>query len=275
MKKSTLLLMAALGCLCLPIAAQSDDGDGGFGVRISATADKVIMTGFHVSLGEELRFDNQFGLERSYTTLALSYKATDWLKLGLSYDAIAVPKSETQTVGGKSVTQNYTDWRHRASFDLTETYKYGNWRFSLRERLQMTHRTKPSLDTYQTTRNALALRLRGKVAYKMTYTPIEPYAFVEARFGLNDPKWDAASTTDAYATSQFLGFSDSYLNRLRAGLGLEWKINVWHSLDFYGFYDSLTDKDISAKRKKGVLKAPVSTVHTDRFTLGIAYKFSF
>ena len=50
---------------------------------------------------------------------------------------------------------------------------------------------------------------------------------------------------------------------------------MWHSLDFYGFYDSLTDKDISAKRKKGGLKAPVTLVHTNRFTLGVAYKFSF
>ena len=63
--------------------------DPEFGGRVSISVDKKITKGLHVSLEEEVRFDNNFGsLDRLQTTLALSYKVHPNIKLGLGYALI-------------------------------------------------------------------------------------------------------------------------------------------------------------------------------------------
>ena len=71
-------------------AAQTDVAlDPELGGRVSVSVDKRITRGLHVSLEEEVRFDNNFGsLDRLQTTLALSYKVHPNIKLGLGYALI-------------------------------------------------------------------------------------------------------------------------------------------------------------------------------------------
>ena len=62
-------------------------------------------------------------------------------------------------------------------------------------------------------------------------------------------------------------------------MGVEWKLDSRNSIDFYSFYDYLSDKEIDARKEgsaKGVgLKMPVSWQKSTRLSIGVAYKFSF
>ncbi len=271
MKKEKLILvmMLVLGMTAsqIPAAASDDDSDDNFGTRYSVAVDKKLAKGLHVSVEEELRFDGVSDLDRLYTTAKISYKINQYLKVGLGYSAIAASKTN-------SLNEDYMDWRHRGFGEVTGRYKTGGWTFSLRERFQATYKTR-NVNTYQQPKTALALKSRAKVSYGFQKAGLEPYVSVEHRLFLNGAEWDDASTGTSYESSSYLGHGDVYTNRIRTMGGLEWNISKKHSIDFYGLYDSLKDKEIDSKRKSAVLKAPVTTDKTHYFALGIGYTFSF
>lgn len=271
-------LCAAL--FAAPVLVHADDDDSeSFGARVSAEVDYKIMKGMHVNVSEELRF---FGgshiLDRSYSQVGFSYKICDYLKAGVSYTAIAVQKSKTEMPDTEEITTNWTEWRHRVSGDLTASYKLGQWKFSLRERVQGTYKMR-DLNNYQQPQMGWVLRSRLKVAYKFRSVPLEPYAYFEPRLVLNGAKWSEESVGENYKQATFLGHKDVYMNRYRGAAGLEWNIDKRNSLDFYVLYDNLYDKVIDARKEdsnKGEgLKKPVTGVSSDRLSVGISYKYSF
>ncbi len=254
--------------------ADDDDSDS-FGIRFSAEADYRIMSGLHVFVSEEVRLlGGSSVFDRSYSQMGVSYKICDNLKASVSYTGIVVNKITSTDKAG----EHRLEWRHRVSGDLTASFKAGQWKFSIRERIQGTYRMR-ELNNYQQPQMGWVLRSRLKVAYKFRTVPLEPYLYFEPRLLLNGAKWGPESTGENYEDASFLGHKDVYVNRYRGAAGLEWKINKRNSIDFYCLFDHLYDKDIDARKEgssKGVeLKKAIVGVSADRISLGIGYRFSF
>lgn len=211
MRKGLVIMAMTFSCM-MPASlwAQGTDSDleTNAGGRLSVEMDRKIKKGVHVMADAELRMSDNFSdIGRYQVGLGMSYKVNDWLKTQAGYVLI-----EDMNSSG--------EWnpRHRLYLDLTGTLKSGQWRFSLKEKLQLTHRR--GVNAYQTTPNALSLKSRIKAEYK-GFGSISPYAYAEFRTALNDPscsaKWDGTS----YSDYSFTGYNDVYLNRVRSAVGLE------------------------------------------------------
>ena len=254
--------MAMVLAVLLPARAlaQGTDNDmeTDFRGRLTVSADKKLMQGLHLGVDGEVRFTGDFGeIGRYQIGTGLTYK---WLKAGLGYVFIEDRNS--------SGTYNP---RHRAYFDLTESVGSGDWRFSLRERLQYTNRS--SVNKYQTNPNALALKTRFKVQYK-GFRNVTPYAFAELRINLNDPACKAQWNGTEYTSYEFGGYSDVNLTRIRGALGAEWKLTRQHSLDFTLMLDYIRSKEIDTNKSGTKLKS-LTYDRTFAPTFAIGYKFAF
>ncbi len=255
--------------------AQTDvDLDPEIGGRLSFTLDKKITRGLHVSLEEEVRFDNNFSsFDRFQTTVALSYKVNDNLKLGLGY-AMINPYSSSNNA--------FKNSRHRLMLDVTGGIRLGNWRLSLKERFQATYRS-GEMNLYQNPRTALILKSRLKLQYK-GLRRLEPYASFELRNTLNAPVIVAyyngtSYITDTYATEGdagwFLdGYSNIFVNRLRGTIGAEYRLTKRSSLDISLMADYVMDNIVDANSEGTILK---TYTHETGFVgwLTAGYRYSF
>ena len=238
--------------------------DPGFGARFSVDLNKKIVKGFHVEAGAEMRLSDNFSnLDRYQAGLGLTYKFNDYFKVGAGY--LFIEKKNSSDV-----------WkpRHRFYLDGTVSLRAGHWRFALKERLQLTHRDVNNL--YQNNPNSLALKSRLKVSYKGISAFLTPYGYVELRNVFNDPSCSAtwSEAAQAYSNYSFLGYGDAYFNRLRGGLGLEWKLSKHHALDFFVLGDYCYDKMIDTNAEGTKLK---SLTYSQGFLghVGVGYQFSF
>ncbi len=264
MFRRTLAMAIFAGLLALPSFAQGTDNDleSEFGTRTSISVDKKISKGFHADGFYELRTEGS-SLDSHRAGVGVSYKFTPWLKGEIGYIFI-----DSQSSSG--------EWRvrHRLNTSLTGIYKTGDWQFSLKETLQLTHKTE-SINRYQEVRNPLTLKSRIKAAYK-GFNTIEPYAYAEIRTIFNDPActatWDAASSS--YTSYTFDGYNDISINRYRAALGLEWKITKQHGLDFGLLFDYCRDKDTDTNKEGTKLKS-LTYDRTFITSLKIGYTYSF
>ena len=259
------MAILALCCALLPVcaSAQGTDNEQESAIRgrIGAQVDKKIVKGLHVALDGELRTEDNFSdVGRWQAGVSVSYKFLPFLKA---------------SVGGLYISNRNgsreCDPRQRVYGDLMVTLKWGDWRFSLKERLQMTHREVNN--KFQDVPNALALKSRIKASYK-GFGAVEPYAFVELRAALNDPACTATWNGSSYTSYAFKGYSDTYLNRTRAALGVEWSLSKQHAIDFYVLNDWCRDKNIDTNKEGTKLK---SLTYDRQFltSLGIGYSFSF
>ena len=127
---SKLMAVALIGIFAAQLPAFADDDDDlatSFGTRYSVGIDKKIIKGLHVDFEEELRLDGISALDKSYTTLGVSWKVLPFLKIGAGYSAIGARTADDLNPGTM-----VWDWRHRGTFDVTGTVKSGAWKFSLR-----------------------------------------------------------------------------------------------------------------------------------------------
>ncbi|MCR4828156.1 MAG: DUF2490 domain-containing protein [Bacteroidales bacterium] len=276
MKTRTLLLVLCSLLTTLPLRAQTDVPlEPEVGGRLTLELDKKLAKGLHLSLEEELRFDENFGsFDRFHSTVSLKYKIHPNIKLGLGY-ALITPYSV--------VKSSFKEPRHRLMADATWTLKYGNWNFSLRERLQWTHRT-GDMNTYQEPRNVLGLKSRLMAKYK-GLGAWEPYASVEMRHFLNAHAVSANYNTltgiyyndDGLATGEagwFLNGTSAYMNRLRGTLGVDYRVNRSNSLNFSFMGDYVSDKVIDANAAGTKLKSyTVETGFIGWFCAGYTYSF--
>lgn len=249
--------------------------DPEFGARLSVSVDKKITKGLHVSLEEEVRFDNNFGsLDRLQTTLALNYKVHPNIKLGLGYALIN---------GYGAHSESFKNPRHRFLADVTGTLHYGVWNFSLKERFQWTRRT-GNYNVYQNPQNALTLKSRLKAQYK-GFGRVQPYAYLEVRNYLNAPVIAAAyDGTNYYTLDGYLqedepgwflkGFNGGYVNRLRGSLGVDYKLDKRNTLIFYILCDYLMDKEVDANTEGTKLKSYTKETGF-RGWVGARYEISF
>ena len=277
MKKffSVIIAAAFLSLDFQGLKAQTDvDLDPEFGGRLSVSVDKKLARGLHVSLEEEIRMDNNFGsFDRFHTTLGLSYKVSDYLKLGLGY-AMINPYSSSNSAFKSS--------RHRLMLDATGSLRFGDWRLSLRERFQATYRS-GDMNEYQNPRTALTLKSRLKLSYK-GLRRIEPYAYVELRNTLNAPVISASYDGTNYLTSALSQYgeagwfidswSGAYINRVRGSVGFDYRLSKASSIDVSLMADRIMDKVVDANAEGTKLK---SYTRETGFVgwINIAYSYSF
>ena len=227
--------------------------------RLGVKVDHKISKGFHLNAEGELRMkDGQLG--RYQAGAGLSYKLSPYFKVGAG----------CLFINNKNSSDEWKQ-RYRVYVDLTGTYRSGDWRFALRERLQMTHRDVGNKT--QTTPNALALKSRFKVSYK-GFRSVEPYALAELRLALNDPSCTATWNGGSYTDYTFGGYDDVYLNRYRGGFGLEWNLDRQNAIDIYGLLDYCYDKNIDTDKTRTILKS-LTYDRTLSGILGVGYKLSF
>ena len=271
------IIILILG-LILPLMAFSQTDvalDPEFGGRVAVSVDKKIAKGLHVSLEEEVRFDNNFGsLDRLQTTLGISYKVHPNIKLGLGYALIN---------GYGANSESFKNPRHRLMADATGTLHLGNWNLSLKERFQVTRRT-GDFNVYQNPQNTLTLKSRLKAQYK-GFGKVQPYAYFEVRNYLNAPVIEAAYDGSVYVTLDdyseegepgwFLtGFNGGYVNRLRGSIGVDVKLDKRNTLNFYFLGDYLMDKVVDANAEGTKLKS-YTTETGIRGWFGAGYEFAF
>lgn len=266
MKHNRLLLILALVVSTAGIArAQGSVNamENDFGGRFSVTADKKIVKGVHLFAEGEVRMSDNFSsLGRYQAGMGVTWKITDVFKVGTGYTFIQKQNSEGT-------------WkpRHRVYLDGAVNLKAGYWRFSIKERLQLTHREVNN--AYQNNPNSLALKSRFKIAYKGLHD-VTPYGYIELRNVFNDPSVKAtwSTTSLSYADYSFGGYNDAYINRVRGSLGAEWKLSKKHALDFFLLTDYNYDKNIDTDAAGTTLKS-LTWDQGINVSLGVGYKFSF
>lgn len=261
------LFLVCILCAAIPYLsrAQGTDNDleTDFGARLSASADKKIVKGLHWSADGEIRSKDNFStLGRYQVGTGLTYKVSGLLKVGAGYMFI-----------GKKNSSDVWNPRHRFYGDATLSYKSGPWRFALKERVQLTHRDVGN--KFQNTPNSVMLKSRFKVSYKASKA-LTPYAFVEARNVFNDPACSATWNTSSlsYSDYVFTGYTDTYFNRLRGSLGVDWKLDKRNSLDIFLLGDYCRDKNIDTNSKGTTLKS-LTYDRAFNTAIGIGYTFSF
>lgn len=257
------------------VKAQTDvDLDPEVGGRLSVSIDKKLARGLHISLEEEIRMDNNFGsFDRFHTTLGLSYKVNDYLKLGVGY-AMINPYSSSDGAFKSS--------RHRLMLDATGSLRFGDWRLSLRERFQATYRS-GDMNEYQNPRTALTLKSRLKLSYK-GLRRLEPYAYVELRNTLNAPVISASYDGTNYLTSALSQYGEAgwfidswtgmYVNRVRGSLGFEYRLSKASRIDISLLADRIVDKVVDANAEGTKLKSYTrETGFVGWINIGYSYSF--
>lgn len=255
-----LLLISAVAKGQTPASGNEFD----FRSRTSVGVDWKIAKGLHLDAGYELRTSDRISrIERNQLNVGLQYSPVKHLDIGVGYYYIGHYNSE-----------KVLKPQHRVYFDLIGSYRFGAWKLSLRERIQLTNKSY-DLNRYQQTRNLVELKSRLKLSYK-GFTHLEPYAFVELRNCFNGPSFtaDYNETDGKYSNYVFTGCSDTYVNRLRGALGLEWNINAMHSIDFKLMTDWCREKAIDTNADGTKLKS-YTWEQALNTSLSIGYVFSF
>ena len=236
-----------------------------FNGRASAGLDWKVAKGLHLNAEYQVRTKDSFsGIERNQVSAGVSYKWNKYLKTGLDYTFI----------GHYANTSGEFRPRHRVSANITGSIDAGDWRFSLRERLQFTHASY-SVNHYQEVPNPLTLKSRLMVKYR-GFKKVKPYAYVELRNIFNAPKCSAThnTATDSWSDYEFLGYRHAYVNRVRGALGLEWNLTKHHGLDFTLMYSYHNELDIDANKAGTKLKS-LEWQNPSTVTLSVGYKFEF
>lgn len=274
--------IALIAFMLVPLLTRAQDGycwnaDPTFDIegRASASFDWRIADGFHLEIQEEGRFCDSFTtFEKSYTTVGLSYKILPFLKVGASYSYILALKD------GEEGTDAFWRTRSRFSGDITGTVHAGYLKFSLRERFQYTH---PNYDVnvYQRPENLMALRSRLKVSYELPGKPLEPYVSAELRHQLNAVDPESLSTRKISSTNPAtVSYDKVYMDRVRASVGVEWRLDKRNWLDFYLMGQHFTGMEIDTNAEGKLKKFNPATgtggVQTRSdwvFSIGVAYTF--
>lgn len=261
----------------IPTMGQIPENDPylAYSMRMSVEADYKIRSGLHLIGETEIREGKNFlSAGRIQTSAGVSYKISPRFKVETSYTLI-----------GKRESLSSYKMRHRISGNLTASFSYGNWKFSVREGIQMTNRPN-KMNRFQNPRNLLELKSRLKEEYSFNRN-FSQYSFVEVRTVLNKPSlsgyhYDESSYKYVDASGDavgepgwfFDGYGDSCVNRIRLCLGMEHKWNKHRSFDLYLCGDYCNNLKIDANSSGTRLK---SLVHDRYFRIspGMKYTFSF
>lgn len=262
MKKLVYLL-----ALLLPIGAAAQTQSG---ARASIGADWKVRKGLHLTVEEEVRMDDVFkSLNRLQTTIGLEYKVSDYVRLGAGYILIN-PYNAGNLL--------FKEPRHRFYVDGKLHYNLGGFDISLKERVQLTHRT-GDFNVYQNTPNLVGLKTRIGVQYK-GWTYFEPGVFFEMRTQLNAP-WGSTSgslQTKSDGTTYYAytpaGYTHTYNDRYRGIIRTDIKFNKHHVLRPYVLLDFVSEYDIDTNAE-GTRLFSAAYNNYFKLTIGVGYTFKF
>jgi len=264
MKKLVLTL-----ALLLPLAAAAQTDFGG-GVRLSVAADYKITKGLHVNVEEEMRIGGAFqALNRLQTTVGVDYKPVKFLKIGVGYSLIN-PYDDVQ--------RSFKPLRHRVFTDVTGHYTWNDFSFSLRERVQYTHRT-GTFNVYQNTPDAFALKSRLGVEYK-GWDYFEPGVFFEIRTQLNAPWGETVGSLQTkddgttYYNYKPTGYRHVYNDRYRLIFRTDIKLSEHHVLKPYALVDFYSPYVIDTNAE-GTRLFSAAYVNRVNVSVGVHYTFKF
>ena len=245
-------------------------------LRVEAEFTKKWQNGLALHFGEDLRFD-MFDItnganvgasfNKSYTDLSLSYKNPrfKYIKVGVGY---------TLKIMGNKDWADVNKWmRHRAHIDISGSYRYEQWSFNLRERLQTEIRM-GSIDQhiatgyYEHNRADLYLHSKVEVAYHAMSKPLKPYIWCEVVNTLN-----ANPLQQKYANNDPTQKGHQYVRRVRSSLGVVWRLTQRSSLDFYYRFNYGYDRNVTVKANSQKLLLTEETSY--QHAIGIAYNFGW
>ena len=263
----------AIGGLLLTTSVMFAQGNSDFGVWASVEGSTKLNKQFELSLEAEYRTQDMSTLsERIATGISLSYKnkKIPFLKADVGYSVMSMYgmgetaiKYRTDDDGNfemddegnlipkhMNVDSPYWYTRHRATASLTGSVKWGRFKFSLRERYQLTHRMRsycdrerwyyktykkefyldddPESDDYsymtdeKKSKSDHKLRSRLAVSYDIKKCSFEPFAEVEV--------YNELDNAFAY-------------DKIRYTVGTDYKINKEHKLTLYYRYQDYADVD--------------------------------
>ena len=254
--------------LLLPMAAAAQTDFEG--VRLSVGADWKITKGLHLNVEEEARIGGAFqSLNRLQTTVGMEYKPLRFLKVGVGYSLINPYDAEEHS---------FKSARHRVFVDATGHFTWSNFRFSLKERAQYTHRT-GTFNVYQNTPDAFAIKSRIGVEYK-GWTYFEPGVFFEVRTQLNGPWGETSGSIKAkddgttYYAYTPTGYSHVYNDRYRLIFRTDILLSDHHVLKPYALIDFYSPYVIDTNRE-GTRLFGASYQDRMNVTVGISYTFKF
>ena len=255
------LIVPLLAFLPLAVFAQGDD----FGLDFSLEAQKKLFKQWSLSLESEFRTrDNTKTADRWSAGLSLDYKVAKWLKASVGYTFLydhnerisyydatdeAVLDGDAE-VGDPKKSADYWGTRHRFNLSLTPSQKFGDFKFSLRERWQYTYRPEYTVDerwSYldqkydgkQKTYNGKGrsvLRSRLQVEYDKKKLALKPYINVEF-------------------------FNAWSVEKIRYQAGAAWEFSKQHALEAFYRYQTVRGDDDDRE----------SDIHM----IGLGYKFKF
>ena len=232
--------------LPLTAAAQSDD----FGLDFSLEVEKKLSKQWSLGLEGEVRTrDNTKTMDRWSGGLNVDYKIAKWLKASAGYTFLYDnnEKITYKTTGAVNKEAHYWGVRHRFNVSLTASQKFGNFKFSLRERWQYTYRPEKTVDRWA---------VDDEEWESHTYSG-KGKNVLRSRFQAEFDKKGLALTP--YANVEF--FNAWSLQKTRFNVGVDWKLSKQHSLGAFYRYQVVRDDDDDNE----------PNIHM----LGLSYKFKF
>ncbi len=232
MARKIIIIFSWLLLVSVPLSAQNDD----FGVWSSVEIMKKLKK---IELNGELELrtrDNLQNISRLSGKVGVEYRIIKPLRVGVAYQYLHFHDME------------YSDYQPRNRFIayLQGRQKWGNFTFSLRERIQVTtkddsDRIKNSgkIDTYKIN-PGWVWRNRLKIAYDIPKSRITPAVSVESFYQLNNP-------------------DGNVFEGMRYALSGSYKINKKQSVELFGLYD----KEINVNNPE------------NRYVAGVTYTYSF
>lgn len=262
MKKIYIIAIALFAPFCLidsanaqymePTTVTTDDLRG----RIEAAVEWSATKNLDIEAGIETRLNNNIGsVDRLHSFLSAEYSINKHLNIGGDYILINIHDNATKL---------WEKPRHRVNFNVEGSTKVGNMEFSLRERVQTTFRT-DSVNRYEKPNPEIILRSRLMATYKIPLSRWSPYILFELHNSLNAPKAVANYKKEPLEI-------DNYITRYRGGVGVKYRVDRDHRLDFYYYFDLDRNYNIDYKGNKGDMKGHILEREL-RHIFGISYKF--
>lgn len=192
MKRLAVLAMCLLS-LASAVAQTGDDVETDVSTWITFNVHKKLYKDLSIQLHEEFRsYDHMTKTDYWITSVLFHYKAVKWLKLSLGYDYLS-HKVYGKTNGSIELDPYFQN-THRLYFDLTGSWKTGQFSFGVRERYIYAHTMAEGLDyidasgnwqrwEYSKENDDHKLRSKVTIAYDIRKTPLQPYVANELFFG--------------------------------------------------------------------------------------------
>lgn len=197
--------------------------------------------------------------EKSYTTLTFTYQPIDYLSLSGGYTL--------KLYGDKGWSDPKKFIRHRFFVSVTPQVSIGDWKLSLRERLDVDYRA-DSLDQDERKNAELSLRSRLRVDYTMPHKPLRFYVMTELHNTLNVP----TDYLNKYATNKTIRHYGQYIRYVRPEVGMRWQVNDHNYLYFYYRFAYSYSRDVQIDK----VASEVELMHnvTYKHIIGLTYQFS-